>query len=125
MSAGAWSAFLVAAAIGAVARALVDGWVTGRTRGPFPWGTLVVNLSGSFVLGVITGLALYHGLSGVTRTVLGTGAMGAYTTFSTFSLETVRLAEEGAGGAAARNVAVSFLVGLAAASAGIGLMALL
>ena len=64
-------------------------------------------------------------LSGVTRTVLGTGAMGAYTTFSTFSLETVRLAEEGAGGAAARNVAVSFLLGLAAASAGIGLMALL
>ena len=125
MSAGAWSAFLVAAAVGAVARALVDGWVTGRARGPFPWGTLVVNLSGSFVLGVITGLTLYHDLSGVTRTVLGTGAMGAYTTFSTFSLETVRLAEAGAGGAAARNVAVSFLVGLAAASAGIGLMALL
>jgi CrcB protein len=124
VSAAAWSAFLVAAALGAIARALVDGWVTRRTDGPFPWATLVVNLSGSFVLGVITGLALYHGLSGVTRTVLGTGAMGAYTTFSTFSLETVRLAEEGAGAAAVRNVATSFLLGLAAASAGIGLAAL-
>ena len=124
MSGPVWAAFLAAAGLGAVARALLDGWVTGRTSGPFPWGTLVVNLSGSFVLGLIAGLTLYHGLSDGTRTVLGTGAMGAYTTFSTFTLETVRLAEDGAAGAAVRNVAISFLVGLGAASAGVGLMAL-
>ena len=125
MSNLAWVAFLIAAAIGAPARYLIDGLVQDHTEGAFPWGTFVVNVSGSLVLGVITGLGLYHALDATTRTVLGTGGMGAYTTFSTFSLETVRLAEEGAGGAAARNVAVSFLVGLAAASAGIGLMALL
>lgn len=124
MTAAAWAAFLLAAAVGAVARSVVDGWVTERSNGPFPWGTFVVNVSGSFVLGLVTGLALYHDLSGVTRTVLGTGGLGAYTTFSTFSLETVRLAEDGATGAAVRNVAASFLLGLVAASAGLGAAAL-
>ena len=125
MSSLAWLAFLVAAAIGAPARYLIDGLVQHRTDGAFPWGTLVVNVSGSLVLGVITGLGLYHGLGATTRTVLGTGGMGAYTTFSTFTFETVRLAEEGATGVALRNVAASFVVCLAAASAGLALTALL
>ncbi len=115
----AWLAFLVAAAIGAPARYLIDGFVQDRTDGAFPWGTFVVNASGCLLLGVITGLGLYHGLAGTTRTVLGTGGMGAYTTFSTFTFETVRLAEEGAMNEAVRNVVASLLVGLAAASAGL------
>jgi CrcB protein len=115
----AWLAFLAAAAIGAPARYLIDGFVQDRTDGAFPWGTLVVNASGCLLLGVITGLGLYHGLAGTTRTVLGTGGMGAYTTFSTFTFETVRLAEEGAMNEAVRNVVASLLVGLAAASAGL------
>lgn len=125
MSNLAWLAFLIAAAIGAPARYLIDGLVQHRTDGAFPWGTLVVNVSGSLVLGVITGLGLYHGLGPTTRTVLGTGGMGAYTTFSTFTFETVRLAEDGATGIALRNVAASFVVCLAAASAGLALTALL
>ena len=125
MSGLAWLAFLIAAAIGAPARYLVDGLIQERTDGAFPWGTFVVNVSGSFVLGVITGLGLYHGLGPTTRTVLGTGGMGAYTTFSTFTFETVRLAEQGAINDAIRNVAASFIVCLVAASAGLALTALL
>ena len=123
MTNGAWLAFLVAAAIGAPARYLVDGLVQDRTEGAFPWGTFVVNITGCLVLGVVTGLGLYHGLGATTRTVIGTGGMGAYTTFSSFTFETVRLAEEGATSEAVRNVAASLLVGLAAASLGLALVA--
>ncbi len=125
MTNATWLAFLVAAAIGAPARYLIDGFVQDHTEGAFPWGTFVVNASGCLVLGVISGLGIYHGLAGSTRTVLGTGGMGAYTTFSTFTFETVRLAEEGAMNEAVRNVVASLLVGLAAASAGLLLASLL
>jgi fluoride exporter len=121
----AWLAFLVAAAIGAPARYLVDGLVQDRMKRQFPWGTLVVNVSGCLLLGFITGLGLYHGLGATTQTVLGTGGMGAYTTFSTFTFETVRLAENGRVEHALRNVAANLVVGLAAAGAGLALAALL
>ena len=120
----AWVAFLAAAAVGAPSRYLLDGWIQDRTRGAFPWGTFTVNVSGCLLLGVLTGLGLYHELDATTRTVLGTGGLGAYTTFSTFTFETVRLAEAGALDEAFRNAAASFLVGLAAASAGLALTAL-
>jgi CrcB protein len=123
VSGPAWLAFLVAAGVGAPARYLVDEWVQHRIGGAFPWGTFVVNVSGCFVVGVITGLALYHGLGTTSRTVLGTGGLGAYTTFSTFTFETVRLAEDGAVETAARNVVASLLLGLAAASLGLALTA--
>ena len=84
-------------AVGAPARYLVDGVVQSRSRGVAPWGTFVINVSGSFVLGVVTGAVLYHGLGPLPKTALGTGFCGAYTTFSTFSYETVRLLEEGVG----------------------------
>jgi CrcB protein len=121
----AWLAFLCAAAVGAPARYLIDGLVQDHTDGAFPWGTFVVNVSGSLVLGTISGFGLYHAVGATARTVLGTGGMGAYTTFSTFTFETVRLAEEGAINEALRNVAASFIVGLAAASTGLALTALL
>jgi fluoride exporter len=121
----AWLAFLAAAAIGAPARYVIDGLVQDHTDGTFPWGTLVVNVSGCLALGVITGLGLYHGVGGTTRTVFGTGGMGAYTTFSTFTFETIRLAEEGAVNRAMRNVAANFVLGLAAAGAGLAVVAVL
>jgi CrcB protein len=121
----AWLAFLAAAAIGAPARYLIDGFVQDHVEGEFPWGTFVVNVSGCFILGIIVGLGLYHGLGSTPQTVLGTGGLGAYTTFSTFTFDTVRLAEQGAIDAALRNVAANFVVGLAAASAGLALTALL
>ena len=124
MSPLAWAMFLAAATIGAPLRYLLDGWVQDRTGGAFPWGTFTVNVSGCLLLGVVTGLGLYHDLDATTSTVLGTGGLGAYTTFSTFTFETVRLAEEGALDEAFRNAAASFLVGLAAASAGLALTAL-
>lgn len=108
-----------AGAAGAAARFLVDTWVSEATVDRFPWGTLAVNLTGSLVLGLITGLVVYHHLARLPDDVLGEGFCGAYTTFSTFSYETVRLVEDGALGAAARNVAMSVAGGLAAAAAGL------
>lgn len=107
--------------IGAPARFVVDQVVNSRTRGVFPWGTWVINATGAFLLGLITGLVLYHGLGHIPSAVVGTGFCGAYTTFSTFSWETVRLIEEGTPSAAVRNVAGSLLVGLAAAGAGMAI----
>lgn len=120
-----WVAFLVAAALGAPGRYLLDGFVQDRAGGLFPWGTFVVNVSGCLALGVITGWSMYHGLNPTVKTVVGTGALGAYTTFSTFSYETVRLAEDGAIDAALRNAAGTLVVGLAAAGVGLALAAAL
>jgi CrcB protein len=118
-------AFLVAAAIGAPARYVVDGLVTERHGGAFPWGTFVVNATGCFVLGVVTGLGLYHGVSPDVRTAVGTGGLGAYTTFSTFTYETVALVDEGKVDAALRNVLGSVLIGLLAAGVGLAITAAL
>jgi CrcB protein len=125
VSALAWIGFLVAAAIGAPARYLLDGFVQDRTRGAFPFGTFTVNLSGSFLLGLLTGLGLYHGAGSTLRTIIGTGGLGAFTTFSTFSFETVRLAEEGAPADAATNALGSLVVCAMAAAAGLALAAAL
>lgn len=125
MSAGSWLVFWIAAAIGAPARYLFDGYVQDRTEGAFPWGTFAVNTSGCLLLGLLTGWGLYHHLDSTARIIVGTGGIGAYTTFSTFSFETVRLAEEGATNEAVRNIVANLLVGLAAASAGLAVMAVL
>ena len=84
-----------------------------------------VNVTGSLLLGLITGLALHHGLARTTRIVLGPGFCGAYTTFSTFSFETVRLVEEGAVAEAFRNAAGTLVIGAAAAGLGLALPAVL
>lgn len=121
-----WEWLLVAAAgaVGAPLRYVIDTVVSERTEGAFPAGTMVVNLSGSFLLGVITGLALYHGLGHLPKQVVGTGLLGAYTTFSTFSLETVVLAEAGESRLALSNALGSLIAGGLAAAAGWGLAAL-
>lgn len=124
MSPLAWFVFLVAAGIGAPARYLLDGWVQDRTEGAFPWGTFTVNVTGCLAIGVLAGLGLYHDLDSTVRVVVGTGGLGAYTTFSTVTFETVRLAEEGAVNEAVRNAAANLFVGLAAVSVGLALTAL-
>ena len=124
MSPVAWAAFVTAGAIGAPVRYLVDGWVADRTEGVFPWGTFVINVSGSLVLGFLTGLSLYHAFPDTPKVVLGTGFCGAYTTFSTFSYETVRLVEEGAVAAALRNALGTLVTGAGAAALGLALAAL-
>jgi fluoride exporter len=118
-----WSLVGLAGAVGAPLRYVVDVLVSERSAGAFPLGTMVVNVSGAFVLGLITGLAMYHGLPKSSRVILGTGLVGAYTTFSTFSLETVQLLEDGEIQQALINVAASLVAGGLAAAAGIALAA--
>ncbi len=124
MSPLAWGAFVVAAAVGAPLRYAVDTYVGDRARGAFPWGTFVINATGSFALGVLTGLALYHAFPTTPKVVLGTGFCGAYTTFSTFTFETVRLVEESEVGEALRNVVGTALTCAGTAALGIALAAL-
>ena len=124
MSLLAWAGFVIAAAVGAPLRYLVDGAIAERAEGVFPWGTFVVNASGSLVLGVLTGLGLYHAFPRVPKVILGTGFCGAYTTFSTFTYETVELLEEGALNEAARNAFGTLIVGAGAAALGLALAAL-
>ena len=119
MSPLAWVAFVAAGAIGAPLRYLVDIAITKRREGTFPWATFVINVTGSFLLGLLTGLGLHHGLPKTARVVLGTGFCGAYTTFSTFTFETVRLLEEGEPLAAVKNVAGTLFVAALAAAAGL------
>ena len=114
----------VAGCIGAPTRHLVDRAVTDRTGGGLPIGTFVINVSGSLLLGFLAGLVLYHGFPLASRTVLGTGFCGAYTTFSTFAYETMRLAEEGETGAAGRVVVASLVVPALAAALGLALATL-
>jgi CrcB protein len=124
VSVSVWLLFLLAAGAGACARYLLDAVVQRRTAGRFPWGTCTVNVSGSFLLGLLNGLALYHALSTDARFVLGVGFCGAYTTFSTFAFEVISLAEVGRGGAAIRTVLFNTVGSLLAAGAGLALAAL-
>ena len=91
MSAGVVLGLGLIGGVGAMARFLLDGAVSSRLARRFPFGTLAVNLSGSFAMGVLVGLALDDGA----YDVLGTGLIGAFTTFSTWALESHRLAEDG------------------------------
>ena len=116
---------LLAGAAGAVARYVIDGAVHRRWAPTVPMGTLLVNAAGSFVLGVLTGAALYHHPDPAVRTILGTGFCGALTTWSTLSWETVRLVDEGALAAAALAMLGGLASSLAAAALGIALVALI
>lgn len=109
-----------ASAVGATARYLLDKAVASRQASKMPMGTLVVNIGGAFILGLLTGLAVHDGMPKTALTVLGAGFCGAYTTFSTFSYETMRLVEDGSIVEAGTNVAVSLAAGMAAAGAGLG-----
>ncbi len=110
-----------AAALGAIARYLLDQAVTRRVPTVFPLGTWLINITGSFVLGLIAGTAAHHGLSPRVAAIVGTGVCGGYTTFSTFSYDNIRLMEDGSALAALGNAAASIACGLAAAALGLGL----
>ena len=111
----------VAGSLGAILRYLVDRAVQARARSEFPYGTLVINVTGSLILGFLTGAALHHHLAADWLTVLGTGMIGAYTTFSTFSFDNFRLLTGDAAGTALTNMVLSVVAGLAAAAAGLAL----
>lgn len=104
-------------AFGAVARHVTTGWVTRRfAESTFPYGTLVVNVAGSFVLGVLLGLVAADrlALGEASRALWVVGFLGAFTTFSTFSYQTLAALRTGAAHAAFANVAASVLLGVGA-----------
>jgi CrcB protein len=109
-----WAGVALIGGAGSVIRFLVDSVVASATGRDFPFGTLAVNVSGAVILGLITGLALGHDQA----LLAGTAAVGSYTTFSTWMLETQRLTEERRPRAAAANVVISLVLGIAAAALG-------
>jgi fluoride exporter len=114
MSPLVWGAVVLIGGAGSVLRFVVDRAIGSRSARSFPPGTLGVNLSGATALGLISGLAL-----GPTAALLaGTAAVGAYTTFSTWMLESDQLAEERQIRAAAANIVLSIAFGVAAAAVG-------
>ena len=107
---------------GAISRYVVDGFVADRTAGAFPWGTLAVNLTGSFVLGLVFAMTAERAiLPADIRGPVMIGFIGAYTTFSTFMLESWVLIENGSYVPAIANLGGSVLLGLAAVFVGLTL----
>lgn len=109
-----WLLVVAGAAVGAPLRFLTDRAARARFGPGFPWGTFTVNVVGSFVLGLLTGVT-----SAQVHLLLGTGLCGALTTYSTFSYETLKLYEDGAKGYAVLNVVASLAAGLGAVWLGV------
>ena len=111
--------------LGANARYLVGGWLAERLGVAFPYGTLLINVSGSFIIGLFLSLITERlAVHPAVRLFFAIGFLGAYTTFSTFTLESLSLVQGGESRAALRNVAGSAALGLAAAAAGWALASL-
>jgi CrcB protein len=104
----------LAGGLGAGVRYLVDGWVRPRVSSRLPWPTLLINVTGSFALGLLVG----SGAGTTSHAVLGTGFLGGYTTFSTASVETAQLWTDRRHAAAAVNAVVMLTVSVAAAACG-------
>lgn len=121
MTALVWGGVAALGGVGAILRFELDGLVQGKLDSEFPLGTLVVNGLGSLLLGVLVGLDV----AGHAMLIAGTATLGSFTTFSTWMLETERLAEDGAGGLATANILGSIVLGLAAAGLGWGVGAVL
>jgi CrcB protein len=114
VSAWVWAAVAVLAGVGATGRYLLDTLIAGRAGRDFPFGTLTINLSGSLLLGLLTGLAV----EGDLLVLAGTATLGSYTTFSTWMLETHRLAEDGELPSAIINIVLSLALGVGAVALG-------
>jgi fluoride exporter len=114
MNLAVWAGVVLIGGAGSVIRFFLDGAVTSAAGRDFPLGTMAVNVSGAMILGIVTGLAL-----GSAQALLsGTAAVGSYTSFSTWMLESQRLAEERQHRKVAVNVAASLVLGVAAAALG-------
>jgi CrcB protein len=111
---------VVGAMVGAPVRYLTDRLVQSRHDSVFPWGTLTVNMAGSLILGAVSGLGF--AATSPVSVLVGTGFCGALTTYSTFSYETVRMAQERAYFHAVTNVLVTVVAGLGAAFLGYALV---
>ena len=114
MSAAVWVGVALLGGAGACGRFLLDSLISARTARDFPVGTLTINASGSLLLGLLTGLTVQGNL----LVLVGTATLGSYTTFSTWMLETHRLAEDGEGASAILNILLSLVIGVSAAALG-------
>jgi len=116
------AALALAGAAGTLGRYGVGALMTRWLGDGFPYGTLAVNALGSFLLGLLAHVLLHHpSVPPSWRVPLTTGFLGAFTTFSTFSVETVKLLDAGQTGAALGNVAANLVLGLALAGLGLTL----
>ena len=109
----------VAGGLGAVLRFVVDGSFKARTQGALPVGTIFINVTGSFLIGIVVGLASATVLDDVWATILASGLLGGYTTFSTASFETARLVQQQRPLIAVVNSLGPIFVGLVAAVVGL------
>ncbi|MEV5886059.1 fluoride efflux transporter CrcB [Streptomyces sp. NPDC052020] len=116
-----WLLVVAGGMVGAPLRYLTDRAVQSRHDSVFPWGTFAVNVAGCLVLGLLTGAAVAGVAGSRLQLLLGTGLCGALTTYSTFSYETLRLAQTGAGRYAVANAVAGVTAGLGAACAGVAL----
>lgn len=121
MTPGLLLAVALGGLVGAPARYLVDRAVSARHESSMPWGTLSINVAGALILGVLAGLDLNGHLPSLVDAAAGTGFCGAFTTFSTFTVEAVRLVEDGELRQGLSYLGVSVVVGLAAAAAGLAI----
>ncbi|GAB2522444.1 fluoride efflux transporter CrcB [Paramicrobacterium agarici] len=118
-------ALAFAGGAGAAVRFWLDGVISARVKKPFPYATAVINVSGSFALGALTGAAGALVVPESIALIIGTGFLGGYTTFSTASVETVRLIQQGRWLAGVVNGVGMLLLAVAAAAFGWWLIALL
>lgn len=109
----------LAGGLGAAVRFIVDGLIRSRLRTALPWATILINVSGSLVLGFVSGLVVRGQAPDSLQLVLGTGFLGGYTTFSTASVETIRLVQSGRTGLALTNALGSLVASVGAAAAGL------
>lgn len=114
-------ALMVAGGVGALARYGQDTLITRRWHPTVPWATMSINVVGSLALGILAGLVLHHGVAPEWETVLGTGFCGGYTTFSTASVDSARLAQQRRTGPFAFYVLGTLLLSAAACAAGLAL----
>ena len=119
MSAAVVVMLALAGGLGAGARFVLDGAIRARGRTTLPVGTMLINVSGSLALGLLAGLVLANRLPAEVQTVAGTGFLGGYTTFSTASVETVRLIQSGRPGTGLLNALGTMVLALAAAAGGL------
>lgn len=115
----------LAGGLGAGTRFVVDGLVRSRIRTALPVGTIAINVTGSFLLGLVAGAVIVHAAPVQLQAVAGTGFLGGYTTFSTASFETVRLIQSRRTGLALLNGIGTAIAAIGAAAAGLALAGLL
>lgn len=109
----------LAGGVGAALRFVVDGTIRARVRLTYPLATTIINVTGSLFLGLLTGIAMAHGVPQRWHVVVGTGLLGGYTTFSTASFETIRLVEDRRYVAALVNGIGMLVLAVTAAAVGI------